>query len=202
MRSASFVDRRASPSPSSELSRSVSPRPRLCLRWSTMSCSGRYPTVIPTALSLLMRSILRTRPTSTPCGKTSWHGNRKAILLINSPISGRMSGRNLPHSGGDALQVSGTSASARTSFRYSECNRRAWPHLHVAEPVSSTPGKMPGTVVLSDAVWTQSLNADPSIVGKSVTINNTSYTVVAVMPPGFEFQSARHVSRHLDTHQN
>ena len=40
-------------------------------------------------------------------------------------------------------------------------------------------------VVLSDALWRQSFAADPSLVGKTITLNRTAYTVVGIAPAGF-----------------
>ncbi len=53
-----------------------------------------------------------------------------------------------------------------------------------------TPGDEHGTnsapyVVLSDAFWRRQLNADPSIVGKTVNINKHPFTVIGVGPIGF-----------------
>ena len=45
-------------------------------------------------------------------------------------------------------------------------------------------------VVLSDALWRTRFSADPQIVGRSVTLNNKSYTVVGVAPAGFNFPIA------------
>lgn len=42
-------------------------------------------------------------------------------------------------------------------------------------------------VTLSDAVWRTMLQADPEVVGKQIRLNDQPYTVVGVMPPGFEF---------------
>lgn len=44
-----------------------------------------------------------------------------------------------------------------------------------------------GALVLSYAVWKQALGGDRNIVGKTVRINNTSWTVIGVMPSGFEY---------------
>src|ERR1700677_3978065 len=52
---------------------------------------------------------------------------------------------------------------------------------------SSAGGKNAGTIVLSDAVWKEALGGDPSILGQGVKINDASYTVVGVMPPGFRY---------------
>ena len=40
-------------------------------------------------------------------------------------------------------------------------------------------------VVLSDALWRSSFSGDPSIVGRTVTINRNAFTVVGVTPRGF-----------------
>jgi predicted permease len=41
--------------------------------------------------------------------------------------------------------------------------------------------------VISDRLWRARYNADPSIIGRPLRLNNTAYTVVGVMPPGFSF---------------
>ena len=41
--------------------------------------------------------------------------------------------------------------------------------------------------IVSDALWHGYLEADPAIVGKSVTVNGKPLTVVGVMPPGFVY---------------
>jgi putative ABC transport system permease protein len=42
-------------------------------------------------------------------------------------------------------------------------------------------------VVISDRVWRTRLGGDPSIVGRGITLQGESFTVVGVMPPGFSF---------------
>jgi putative ABC transport system permease protein len=42
-------------------------------------------------------------------------------------------------------------------------------------------------VVLSDLLWKRRFASDPSIIGKSVTLSDESYTVIGVMPRGFNF---------------
>jgi predicted permease len=42
-------------------------------------------------------------------------------------------------------------------------------------------------VVLSHALWQRRFGADPSIVGRDVTLDGRSYTIVGVMPRAFEF---------------
>jgi predicted permease len=57
----------------------------------------------------------------------------------------------------------------------------------IPETPSSAGGQNAGTIVLSDAVWKEALGGDPSILGQGVKINDASYTVVGVMPPGFRY---------------
>jgi putative ABC transport system permease protein len=42
-------------------------------------------------------------------------------------------------------------------------------------------------VVISDNVWRTRFGGDRDVVGRSVPINGTPYTIVGVMPPGFRF---------------
>ena len=41
-------------------------------------------------------------------------------------------------------------------------------------------------VILSDHLWRRRFRADPAIVGRQVTIDDTGYSVIGVMPAGFE----------------
>jgi putative ABC transport system permease protein len=42
-------------------------------------------------------------------------------------------------------------------------------------------------VVLSHGLWQRAFGADPNLVGRTLTLDSRSYTVVGVMPAGFEF---------------
>jgi len=42
-------------------------------------------------------------------------------------------------------------------------------------------------VVIADELWRRSFGADPSVIGRVVTINTLPYTVIGVAPPGFVF---------------
>ena len=44
----------------------------------------------------------------------------------------------------------------------------------------------PAVVIISDALWRQRFNEDAAIVGQPVTLDSKLYTVVGVMPRGFE----------------
>ncbi len=48
-------------------------------------------------------------------------------------------------------------------------------------------------VVLSHGFWQRVLGADPGIVGTSIQLDSQAYTVVGVMPPGFEFPTSTNV---------
>jgi putative ABC transport system permease protein len=44
-------------------------------------------------------------------------------------------------------------------------------------------------VIVSDELWHSRFGADPHFLGKSVTLENEKYTVVGIMPPGFQSPS-------------
>lgn len=52
-----------------------------------------------------------------------------------------------------------------------------------------TPGSG-NVVVLSHALWQREFGGDSSLLNQSVQLDNTAYTVVGVMPPGFSFPFA------------
>ena len=41
-------------------------------------------------------------------------------------------------------------------------------------------------VILSDGLWKRRFNGDPSLVGRAITMSGKAYTVVGIMPPGFD----------------
>jgi putative ABC transport system permease protein len=45
----------------------------------------------------------------------------------------------------------------------------------------------PGTVVLSHALWQSRYGGDPTILGRTIRVDNRSATVIGVMPPGMRF---------------
>jgi len=45
-----------------------------------------------------------------------------------------------------------------------------------------------GSAIVSDRLWRTSLEADPTIVGRSITIDGLPRTVVGVLPPDFSFR--------------
>jgi len=47
-------------------------------------------------------------------------------------------------------------------------------------------GNAAPVVVLSDGLWRRAFSADPSIIGKPITLNRVSFTVIGVALPGFQ----------------
>jgi predicted permease len=41
--------------------------------------------------------------------------------------------------------------------------------------------------ILSDGLWRRKFGGDPSLVGRSISLDRRAYTVVGIMPPGFSF---------------
>ena len=54
-------------------------------------------------------------------------------------------------------------------------------------PDDDKPSETGRVVILSQPLFQKRFNADPSILNQSITLNGVSYTVVGVMPAGFEF---------------
>ena len=48
-------------------------------------------------------------------------------------------------------------------------------------------------LVLGYGIWTREFGADPGVVGRSVVMDKEPFTIVGVMPPGFEFPRGRDV---------
>jgi predicted permease len=45
--------------------------------------------------------------------------------------------------------------------------------------------------IISDRVWRNRFDGSPSVLGKSVTLNGADFTIVGILPPGFNFGSQR-----------
>jgi putative ABC transport system permease protein len=53
-------------------------------------------------------------------------------------------------------------------------------------PDEEQPGR-DQVVVLSQGLWRRTFGANPNLIGQTVTLNSRSYTVIGIMPAGFEF---------------
>lgn len=54
-------------------------------------------------------------------------------------------------------------------------------------------------VVLGHALWQERFGGDPAILGRVVELNGAAYTVIGVMPPGFEFPRANELPGSIDS---
>ncbi len=57
-------------------------------------------------------------------------------------------------------------------------------------PEESEPGRS-NVIVLSHGFWTEQFARDPSVIGRSVRLDDAEYTVIGVAPSGFWFPSVR-----------
>jgi putative ABC transport system permease protein len=49
---------------------------------------------------------------------------------------------------------------------------------------------VPAVIVLSHRMWTELLGGQPNVLGRTIRFGRTSYTVIGVMPVGFEYRQA------------
>ena len=59
-------------------------------------------------------------------------------------------------------------------------------------PDENQPGKTK-VAVISHGLWTRRLGGDPSIVGRTITLNSEPHTVIGVMPEGFSYPAGRDI---------
>lgn len=52
-------------------------------------------------------------------------------------------------------------------------------------------------VIVSDALWHTLFGGDPGLIGKTLKLNDDVYTVVGIMPPGFDFPANEHPGFYL-----
>ncbi|HJU43268.1 MAG TPA: ABC transporter permease, partial [Vicinamibacterales bacterium] len=49
------------------------------------------------------------------------------------------------------------------------------------------PGGNTRVLLLSDGLWKRAFGADPSVVGRAITVNSQPYTIIGVLPPSFRW---------------
>src|SRR5947207_6756146 len=54
-------------------------------------------------------------------------------------------------------------------------------------PEEDKPSETGRVALLSHNLWRRQFNADANVVGRALTLNGNSYTVIGVMPAGFQF---------------
>lgn len=60
----------------------------------------------------------------------------------------------------------------------------------LAPELDAAPGAR-RVAIISDALWQRRFNADPEIIGKSLSLNNQPWEIAGVLPPGFRGLSGR-----------
>lgn len=53
-------------------------------------------------------------------------------------------------------------------------------------------------VVISDGLWRRSYGADPTVVGRSVRLDNDSYTIVGILPSGFRHPGRKTIATDVE----
>ena len=110
-----------------------------------------------------------------------WRAQSQSFSGIE--FSARLAGRNYLNGEAGALQVDGERVSGNL-FRMLGVRPALGRDF---DPAVSPSASNTGTIVLSDAIWKEVFARNRGILGKVVKINNDSYTVVGVMPPGFQY---------------
>ena len=96
-----------------------------------------------------------------------------------------MIGRNYLQGKTSSLQVDGKEVSPNLFALLG--TRPALGPGFIAEQPGFGAVKNAGSIVLSHAVWETAFAGDPGIIGRKVQVNEHPYTVVGVMPAGFQF---------------
>jgi predicted permease len=110
-----------------------------------------------------------------------WREQSRSFSQIEG--GGKMTGRNFLEGPDAALEVDGERVSPGLFGMLGMAP--ALGSGFVSADVRS--GKNSAAIVLSDAVWKEVFAGDRGIIGRAVRINNDTYTVAGVMPPGFRY---------------
>jgi putative ABC transport system permease protein len=119
-------------------------------------------------------------PVSTP-NFMDWKRQTTVFEQLAAYRSGSSASYNLTGEGGEPERIKGLAVGANV-FATLGVNPLLGSTFQPEEDKQS--GK---SVVLSHNLWQRRFTSDPSIVGKTITLNGQGYAVVGVMPPAFEF---------------
>ncbi|HEU5457610.1 MAG TPA: ABC transporter permease, partial [Terracidiphilus sp.] len=112
-----------------------------------------------------------------------WRNRSRSFTAI--AFTGGVQGRSYIEMGDSAMEVNGIRASANLFDVLGV--QPALGRGFFTGSSGEDDARNAGSMILSDAAWRAAFHADPNILGKPVRINNDSYTVVGVMPPGFTY---------------
>lgn len=85
----------------------------------------------------------------------------------------------------ERIEIEEVSASYLSTLRLPPAMGRDFPAT-----LDAAPGA-PRLALISDALWQRRFNADPDIVGTSITLDNAAWEVTGVLPPGFRGLTGR-----------
>ncbi|HVC48190.1 MAG TPA: ABC transporter permease [Terracidiphilus sp.] len=112
-----------------------------------------------------------------------WRSRNHSFTAI--AFTGSMNGRNYIETKNSAAEVYGVRASANLFDVLGV--QPALGRGFFSDSSGADEAKNAQTIILSDAAWRGTFQTDPNILGKPIRINDTSYTVVGVMPRGFSY---------------
>ncbi len=89
--------------------------------------------------------------------------------------------------GGDRpLQIAGATATSNF-FHALEIKPTLGRTFLPDEDGIDNPGSASKVAIISNKLWQETFGADPNILGKPIRLNSTSYAIVGVLPPEFQF---------------
>lgn len=136
-------------------------------------------------------------PTELILGRATFSGNVNPWAAFPDYMDYRDQAESIESlatiSGGSGLvTVTGADEPEQASITY--VTRNLFETLGVSPILGSTfsieelPQNGPGEVVISHAFWQSWFGGSPDVVGKTLSVDGSSVTVMGVMPPGFHFR--------------
>ncbi len=154
---------------------------------------GATSAIFSVVNGVLLRPLPYERPDDVVMIRTRLEGNPRAELSLPEYWDLREQSRTLSRIAGytnGSLILTGSGSAERLRAGYVTSD--ALSLLGVAPAIGRTfaaeedlPGQPP-VVVLSDGLWRRRFAADPSVVGRTLTLDDAPTTVLGVMPPGFQ----------------